>query len=40
NNLNQQSTVTISAPPTVSSSSTASAAQRAYAAYSNRTSTS
>ncbi|CAF4513943.1 unnamed protein product, partial [Rotaria sp. Silwood2] len=37
NNTNQQSTVTISAPPTVSSS-TASAAQRAYAAYSNRTS--
>ncbi|CAF4772813.1 unnamed protein product, partial [Rotaria sp. Silwood1] len=39
NNTNQPSTVTISAPPTVSSS-TASAAQRAYAAYSNRTSTS
>ncbi|CAF3567560.1 unnamed protein product [Rotaria socialis] len=38
NNTNQQSTVTISAPPTVSSS-TASAAQRAYAAYSNRGST-
>ncbi|CAF1138264.1 unnamed protein product [Adineta steineri] len=39
NNSNQHSTATISAPPTVSSS-TANAAQRAYAAYSNRAPTS